>query len=148
VQQVIKGARGGAWRVDGDTVVVTTDDGDVALEPTEYDLTTVVGDGAGTDVAAAVLPGGVVVVLDLTLDDALRAEGYARDVVRAVQDARKAAGLHVADRVDLTLAVPAAHVADVEAHREFVAAETLATSVTIEAADVADVVVTVVRAAA
>ncbi|GIG38413.1 isoleucine--tRNA ligase [Cellulomonas phragmiteti] len=146
VQHVIKAARSGAWRVTGDTVVVTTDDGDVALEPTEYELTTVVGDGAGGDVAAAVLPGGVVVVLDLTLDDALRAEGYARDVVRAVQDARKAAGLHVADRVDLTLTVPAAHVGDVEAHREFVAAETLATSVTVEAADVAEVAVTVVRA--
>ncbi len=146
VQQVIKGARAGAWRLDGETVVVTTDDGDVALEPSEYELTTVVGDGAGSDVAAAVLPGGAVVVLDLVLDDALRAEGYARDVVRAVQDARKAAGLHVADRVALTLAVPTAHVADVEAHREFVAAETLATSVTIEAAEVAEVVVTVERA--
>ncbi|MBO0925836.1 isoleucine--tRNA ligase [Cellulomonas sp. zg-ZUI199] len=146
VQQVIKGARSGAWRVDGETVVVTTDAGDVALEPAEYELTTVVGEGAGADVAAAVLAGGVVVVLDLALDDALRAEGYARDVVRAVQDARKAAGLHVTDRVDLTLTVPTAHVADVEAHRDFVAAETLATSVTIEAADVAEVAVTVVRA--
>ncbi|MBO3096055.1 isoleucine--tRNA ligase [Cellulomonas dongxiuzhuiae] len=148
VQHVIKGARSGAWRLDGDTVVVTTDDGDVALEPAEYDLTTVVGEGAAGDVAAAVLAGGVVVVLDLTLDDALRAEGYARDVVRAVQDARKAAGLHVADRVDLTLAVPGAHVADVEAHRQFVAAETLASTVTIEPTDAAEVAVTVVRAGA
>lgn len=146
VQHVIKSARSGAWRVDGDAVVVTTDDGDVALEHAEYELTTVVGDGSGDDVAAAVLPGGVVVVLDLALDDALRAEGYARDVVRAVQDARKAAGLHVADRVDLTLQVPEAHVGDVEAHRDFVAAETLAASVTVEAADVAEVAVTVVRA--
>ena len=43
VQAVIKAARAEAWRVDGDTVVVTTDDGDVALEPSEYELTTVVG---------------------------------------------------------------------------------------------------------
>lgn len=146
VQQVIQGARTGAWRVDGDTVVVTTADGDVTLEPAEYELTTVVGEGAGADVAAAVLAGGVVVVLDLALDDALRAEGYARDVVRAVQDARKAAGLHVADRVDLTLAVPTAHVADVEAHRDFVAAETLAVTVAIRPVESSEVGVTVVRA--
>ncbi|KSW30018.1 isoleucine--tRNA ligase [Cellulomonas sp. B6] len=146
VQHVIKAARAGAWRVEGDTVVVTTDDGDVALEPAEYELTTVVGEGGGGDVAAAVLPGGVVVVLDLALDAALLAEGYARDVVRAVQDARKAAGLHVADRIDLVLGVPAGHVADVEAHRAFVAAETLAASVTLEPTDAADVAVHLTKA--
>lgn len=137
VQAVIKAARAGAWRQDGDAVVVTTDDGDVALEPAEYELTTVVAGGEGGDatVAATVLPGGAFVVLDLALDDALRAEGYARDVVRAVQDARKAAGLHVADRIALTLTVPADQVAAVEAHREFVAAETLATGLSVVAGD-------------
>ncbi|MFC8190432.1 isoleucine--tRNA ligase [Cellulomonas sp. NPDC057328] len=137
VQAVIKAARAGAWRQDGDAVVVTTDDGDVALEAAEYELTTVVAGGEGGDatVAATVLPGGSFVVLDLALDDALRAEGYARDVVRAVQDARKAAGLHVADRIDLTLTVPADQVAAVEAHREFVAAETLATGLSVVPGD-------------
>ena len=129
VQAVIKAARAEAWRVDGDTVVVTTDDGDVALEPAEYELTTVVGSEGG---AAAVLPGGGFVVLDLTLDDALRAEGYARDVVRVVQDARKAAGLQVGDRILLTLDVPSEHVAAVEQHRDTIARETLALSVEIE----------------
>ena len=91
-------------------------------------------------------PGGVVVVLDLALDAALLAECYARDVVRAVQDARKAAGLHVADRIDLVLGVPAGHVADVEAHRAFVAAETLAASLTLEPTDAADVAVHLTKA--
>ncbi len=129
VQAVIKAARAEAWRVDGDTVVVTTDDGDVALEPAEYELTTVVGSDGG---AAAVLPGGGFVVLDLTLDDALRAEGYARDAVRVVQDARKAAGLQVGDRIVLTLDVPAEHVAAVEEHQDTIARETLAVAVRIE----------------
>lgn len=129
VQALIQAARSGAWRVDGDAVVVTTTDGDVALEPAEYELTTVVGDEGG---AAAVLPGGGFVVLDLTLDDALRAEGYARDVVRVVQDARKAAGLQVGDRIVLTLDVPAEHLAAVEVHRDTIARETLAVSVEIE----------------
>ncbi|GMA26521.1 hypothetical protein GCM10025864_42800 [Luteimicrobium album] len=143
VQAVIKAAKAGDWFVsDADAVVVRTPDGDVPLEPAEYELSTVVGGGeggagdTGGDVGAAVLPGGGFVVLDLALDDALRAEGYVRDLVRAVQDARKAADLDVADRIDLHLEVPAEHLADVEGHRDFLGAETLATS--IELAPLAD----------
>ena len=74
-------------------------------------------------------------MLDTELTPELEAEGYARDVVRAVQDERKNAGLHIADRIDLSLTVPADHVADVEAWRDMIAAETLALSVEIEAGD-------------
>jgi isoleucyl-tRNA synthetase len=44
---------------------------------------------------------GIVVGLDTTLDDALIAEGLAREVVRRVNDLRKAAGLNVSDRIQL-----------------------------------------------
>ncbi|MDO8151867.1 isoleucine--tRNA ligase [Isoptericola sp. b408] len=135
VQAVIKAAKAGAWHQADGEVVVTTDDGDVPLLASEYELTTVVGDEAGADVAASVLPGGGFVVLDLALDDALRAEGYARDVVRDVQDARKAAGLEVSDRIALTLEVPAGDVEAVEAHRDLVMRETLATSMTVTGGD-------------
>ncbi|MCL2090459.1 MAG: DUF5915 domain-containing protein [Micrococcales bacterium] len=54
--------------------------------------------------------------------------GDPQHAYRAVQDARKAAGLDVSDRIGLTLTVPDDHVADVRKHREFVAAETLAVS--------------------
>ena len=66
--------------------------------------------------------------IDTELTHELSAEGYARDVVRAVQDERKNAGLHIADRIDLSLTVPSDHVADVEAWRDMIAAETLALS--------------------
>ncbi|MFC7877615.1 isoleucine--tRNA ligase [Isoptericola sp. NPDC057391] len=136
VQAVIKAAKSGAWRREDDgSVVVTTDGGDEPLLEPEYELTTVVGDAAGEHVAASVLPGGGFVVLDLALDDALRAEGYARDVIRDVQDARKAAGLEVSDRIALELDVPAEHVAAVEAHRELIARETLALDVAVATGD-------------
>ena len=86
VQQAIAGSKSGDWsEADG---VVTS--GGIALEEGEYDLATVIG-GEGDDaVAAAVLPGGGFVVLDTTLTPELEAEGYARDLVRAIQDERKA----------------------------------------------------------
>ncbi len=128
VQQVIRAAKAGAWSQDAEgAVVVRTEDGDVALEAGEYELaTTVDADAAAEGLTAAVLPGGGFVLLDVTVTPELEAEGYARDVVRAVQDARKAAGLQVSDRIALDLTVPADRVAAVEAHRELIARETLA----------------------
>nr|WP_304518685.1 isoleucine--tRNA ligase [Actinotalea sp. JY-7885] len=126
VQDVIRAARAGEWEQTDGAVVVRTPDGPVPLEPAEYELTTVVAEGAGADRVAAVLAGGGVVLLDTALDDDLRAEGFARDVVRAVQDERKAAGLQVSDRIRLSLTVAAEHVPAVEAHRAMIAEETLA----------------------
>ncbi len=135
VQDVIRAAKAGDWTRDGDTVVVRTDAGPVALEDGEYEVTTVVAEDAPEGQVAAVLPGDGVVLLDTSLDDALLAEGYARDVVRAVQDERKAAGLQVSDRIALTLTVPGDKVAAVEAHRELIAAETLAVELVVGAGD-------------
>ena len=53
---------------------------------------------------AAAQDGGLQVALDTRLDDALRREGQARDLVRAVQEARKQAGLAVSARIGLRLA--------------------------------------------
>ena len=48
--------------------------------------------------------GAHAVALDLTIDDDLRREGHAREIVHAVQNARKTAGLQVEDRIELSLA--------------------------------------------
>ena len=45
--------------------------------------------------------GSHAVALELELDDALRREGLAREIVHAIQNARKAAGLDVSDRIAL-----------------------------------------------
>jgi isoleucyl-tRNA synthetase len=153
VQAVIRAAKAGDWSTDAEgTVVVRTDDGDVPMQPSEYELTTTIdvttAEGEAPTLAAGVLPSGGFVVLDLALDEALLAEGYARDVVRAVQDARKAADLVVTDRIRLTLGVPAGHRAAVDAHREFIARETLATEVVVEDTDGSELTVGVERVAA
>ena len=68
-------------------------------------------------------------VLDTDVTPELKAEGVARDVVRAVQQARKDAGLDVADRIRLRVETSGAVADAVAAHQAFVAAETLATDV-------------------
>jgi isoleucyl-tRNA synthetase len=75
------------------------------------------------------------VALNLELDDALRREGLAREVVHAVQAARKSAGLNVEDRIALTLGGDEELLAATRAHEEYVAGETLATSVAYDGAD-------------
>ena len=116
-------AREGAWEETEDGVLLRLDP-PVRLRGGQYALTTLVQGEEGS--VASVLPSGAYIALDTTLDAGLEAEGYARDVIRAVQDARKAAGLHVADRISLTLRVPAEHVEAVRAHTDLIAAETLA----------------------
>ena len=65
----------------------------------------------------------------------LAAEGVARDLVRAVQQARKDAGLDVSDRIALTIARLPDAVAAARTHEALIAGETLATSVTVRQAD-------------
>jgi isoleucyl-tRNA synthetase len=148
VQAVIKAAKAGDWSVVDDAVVVRTADGDVALEASEYELTTVVGGGADGQIAAAVLAGGGFVVLDLALTPELLAEGYARDVIRDVQDARKGAGLDVADRINLTLTVPEEYAPAVEANRELIMSETLVLTLSVVADAVDERAVAVKKAEA
>lgn len=72
-------------------------------------------------------------ILDTELNDDLLAEGYARDVIRAVQEARKAAGLEISDRITLKVTVPADDVAKVEQFKDLVAHDTSSDSVSVEA---------------
>ncbi len=75
--------------------------------------------------------GAHAVALDLEIDDHLREGGRAREVVHAVQNARKSAGLAVEDRIDLVLSGDPALLAAAEANRDYLAGETLAVDLAI-----------------
>lgn len=125
-QQVIKAVKTGDWHREGDVVVA----GGIELQPGEYQLKLVVaGDGASTSLSG----GAGVVVLDTEVTPELEAEGTARDLVRLVQQARRDAGLAVGDRIALALGVPESLRRRIVAHEAFIAAETLATSVSFDA---------------
>ena len=136
--QLFKAQKAGEWQVseDGACCVfpgVSLEGVPVSLSGEQFSVTTSVNADEGQ--VADVLANGTFVVLDTELTPELEAEGYARDVIRAIQDERKNVGLHVADRIDLVLAVPAERVGAVEAHREMIAHETLALSVSVEAGE-------------
>jgi isoleucyl-tRNA synthetase len=99
VQQAIQAAKAGDWTQDHGVITA----GSIALEEGEYDLV-LETTGRPEGEALAVLPGGGFVLLDTSTTPELEAEGLARDVIRAVQDTRKAAGFEVSDRISLRLA--------------------------------------------
>ena len=73
--------------------------------------------------------GSHAVALELQLDDELRREGLAREVVHAVQNARKDAGLEVEDRIELRLGGDDELLAAARAHEAYLTGETLARTV-------------------
>ena len=70
--------------------------------------------------------GGWLIGLDTRIDEPLRREGLARELVRTVQEARKQAGLMVSDRIRLSVAGSPAVAEALDEHREYVMEETLA----------------------
>ena len=62
--------------------------------------------------------GGIVVVLDTALNDELIAEGYVRELVSKIQNARKEQGLEVTDHIELTLDAQGALKEAIEKHSE------------------------------
>src|SRR5699024_8603253 len=132
VQAVIKGSKTGDWSVD-ETGRVTS--GGIALAEGEYSLDLVAGDSAAMEGhAVGVLRGGDFVALDTRVTPELEAEGTARDVVRAIQSARREAGFEGSDRLRLTVDVAPHVVAAVAAHGDPVAGEVLAVEVSVPAA--------------
>jgi isoleucyl-tRNA synthetase len=100
---------------------LTADDVQLVLQPLEgYQVER----GAGSHAVA----------LNLELDDALRREGLAREVVHAIQNARKAAGLNVEDRIALTLGGDDELLDAVRANEDYVTAETLTTTLSYDGA--------------
>ncbi|MEY4494560.1 MAG: hypothetical protein RL570_675, partial [Actinomycetota bacterium] len=125
VQAVIQAAKSGDWsEIDGTAVV-----GGIALIEGEYEIdlvadTSTSSDGEVTD-HIGILPSGGFLILDGKVSAELAAEGLARDVIRAVQSARKDADFDVSDRIKLTLKAEDDVLAAVAEHSDLVKSETL-----------------------
>jgi isoleucyl-tRNA synthetase len=127
MKKALAAAKAGAWKRDAEGVSV----GDQRLLPGEYTLLLEAKPGVACQALAS---GEMIAVLDFTLSDALVQEGLARDLVRLVQQARRDAGLHVADRIRLSLALPESASAAVRAFSAYVQGETLASELDLSGA--------------
>ncbi|HEX5376495.1 MAG TPA: class I tRNA ligase family protein, partial [Solirubrobacterales bacterium] len=125
VAKVMAGGGEVGINVDGDEHTIGPDEVTLALQPLE-----------GYEVEAEA---GHAVALQLELDDELRREGLAREIVHAVQNARKAAGLDISDRIELSLGGDEELLAAARAHEPYIAGEVLATAVAYDVAEIAPV---------
>ena len=95
---LIKAIKTGAFRLTEDAAVLTIDGKEESFDP-EIVLVTYQAKDGGHIMSEH----GIVVSLDLTITEELRAEGIARDMVRNIQDARKQSGFDIADRIVLEI---------------------------------------------
>jgi isoleucyl-tRNA synthetase len=118
VGTIMAGARSGEWRLlpDGGAEV-----GGVVLAPDEFQLTARAR--PGHEVAEE---GDLLVALDTQRTPELESEGLAREVAHRLQGLRKAAGLEVSDRVVASISGDASLLAQLAAHRDWLAGEILA----------------------
>lgn len=141
VQFAIRGSKSGDWQLVDGVPTVKGPDGPIALKEGEYTLTQRVEEADSAEektTASAVLPSGGFVLLDTALSEDLLEEGWARDAIREIQDARKAAGLEISDRIRLRLGVPHSDKLGQSAVQRFVrliASETLASDVAVGTPD-------------
>jgi isoleucyl-tRNA synthetase len=106
--------------IDGKDHPLTPDDVQLVLQPLEgYRV-----ERSGTHAVA----------LNLELTEELVREGLAREVVHAIQSARKGAGLNVEDRISLSLGGDPELLEAVRAHSDYVTGETLAVSLSLNGA--------------
>jgi isoleucyl-tRNA synthetase len=106
----------GSFMLDVDGEPVTLEPGDVEIRAEQHADLTLAQDGPHA------------VALDLMLDDDLRAEGIAREVIRLVNDRRKTNGLALTDRIAVVLRSTARVVDAAERHADWIRAEVLATA--------------------
>ena len=119
-----------AVMADGGEVGISIDGDDHTLGPDDLTLALQPLDGYEVEAEA-----GHAVALQLELDEELRREGLAREIVHAVQNARKEAGLEITDRIELGLGGDAELLEAAREHQAYLAGEVLATTIGYAAAD-------------
>ena len=132
VQQVIAAVKKGEWSRNGQGEVEAAG---ITLQEGEFSLKLVPID---TLRSATLSSDAGVVVLDTNVTPELAAEGLARDVIRAIQQARKDAGFNVSDRITTHLTMDVSGASAVESHRSTVMSETLTEELVVVAADSTD----------
>ncbi|MBQ3686536.1 MAG: isoleucine--tRNA ligase, partial [Treponema sp.] len=101
---------------------------DVAGRSVELDNENVIVDRIEKDDLKVINDGTLTVGLDTKITDSLSKEGYARDLVRGIQNLRKESGFELTDRITLEVSGDAKLKAAFGQFKDYIASETLAAS--------------------
>lgn len=129
MKQIIPASKQGQWELKEGKLHVC---GEVLL-PEEYELN--LEPKAGIQGAAALSTNDALVVLDLEITHPLKLEGFSRDFIRMVQQARKDANLNVSDRIALSVETSGEVAEAIAAHKDEIASAVLATSLNVGKAE-------------
>ena len=135
MQEILIAAKTGNWRYGSESGTVEI--AGVTLRGNEFSQRFVVREDQEGFETANIDRGAGLILLDIALDDELRREGWARDIVRRVQTARKEAGLRVNDRINIQFTLSKNYAMAVITHEEMIRHETLAKEIKITELDVA-----------
>lgn len=121
---IIKAVKSGRFTMNGSTVSL-----EINGAQEELDAAIILVKYNAKDGMFIASEAGIVVSLDLTVDEELKKEGLAREIVRNVQDARKTSGCEISDRIVLQLTEGALP----EGWEDYICGETLASFGTVSA---------------
>ena len=114
IEQILEG-KSISITVEG--AAVTLDSENVIVDRIEKEDLKVINDGTLT------------VGLDTKITDELSKEGYARDLIRGIQNLRKESGFEVTDKINLTVSGDEALKGAFDMFKDYIAGETLAASI-------------------
>ena len=118
----------------GTAYVLHLPSGDVSLSKGDYEISS--EDMPGWLVSS---DGPLTVALDITITDDLRNEGTARELINRIQNLRKDSGFDVTDKINVSIFAAGADLEDIAASLEdfsdYIAAQTLARSVSVHGLD-------------
>lgn len=119
MKDIIAASKQGNWQFDSSKGVTIL--GEILL-PEEFTLNLIPKTTKGTK---ALSGNDGIVILNLEIDRELELEGLARDIIRAVQQARKDAGFHISDHILLECECSGNLKEALEAHRNMIMEQTL-----------------------
>jgi isoleucyl-tRNA synthetase len=118
--------------LDADGIMALERNGEIEVLPEDGQGPAVIST-SDVDIMTDDIPGwlvssasGVTVALDITLDEELRSEGIARELINRVQNVRKDHGLEVTDKIKLTLDASGDIRSAIEGNLDYIRVETLA----------------------
>ncbi|MCM4166709.1 Isoleucine--tRNA ligase [Arenibacter antarcticus] len=123
-------------KLDQDDILKIEQDGEILLQINNKSINLQLGDVeiSSQDIEGWLVAssGALTVALDVSINEDLRKEGIARELVNRIQNLRKESGFEVTDRIDITLLKNGFVQAAVESNIAYIKTETLAAELKFE----------------